>query len=93
MMHILPATVIVAGFLALAASMKRHQRDLLGRLLTHVQTRSTRMAGWFLLGIGWAVNAALLGPAMGTIVWCGELSLGAALTVTTLNWRTRRPSR
>ncbi|AOR79455.1 DUF3325 domain-containing protein [Novosphingobium resinovorum] len=93
MMHLLPALIAFAGFLALAAAMKRHQRDLLGKSLTEAQMQPVRMAGWLLLGAGWTVSAALLGLAMGTIAWLGELSLGAALTVATLNWRTGRRAR
>lgn len=93
MMHILPATVIFVGFLMIAACMKRHQRDLLGRMLTPPQVRLAKAGGWTLLATGFVIDAALLGPAMGSIVWFGELSLGAALTVATINWKTTRPSR
>lgn len=89
MIHLLPIVIALAAFLVLALSMKRHQRDLAGRSLPEAQARAARITGWLLLAVVWAVDTALLGPAMGTIVWFGEISLGAALTVCTINWKTR----
>lgn len=89
MIHLLPLATAFAAFLALALSMKRHQRDLSTRALTAARSRIARIAGWLLLALTWSVEAALLGPAMGTIVWFGQISAGAALAITTINWRGR----
>lgn len=93
MIHVLPLALIFAAFLSLAVSMKRHQRDLTGRALTDEQARAARAAGWVLLAAGLGIDIAVLGAAMGTIVWFGETSLGAALTVTAINWKTARRAR
>ncbi len=89
MIHLLSVTIAFAAFLALAVSMKRHQRDLAGRTVPPAQARMARITGWLLLALAWTIEAILIGPAMGTIVWLGELSLAAALTVCTINWKTR----
>lgn len=89
MTHLLPIAIAYAGFIALALATKRHQRDLIGRSLRAVQARTARFTGWLLLALACAIEVVLLGPAMGLIVWLGELSLAAALAVGTINWKTR----
>lgn len=91
--HALAIAMTCAAFLALAAAMKRHQRDLLGRTLPAPQARLARIAGWVLLVAAWALEAATVGPAIGTLAWIGETSLGAWLTIATINWRSGRPAR
>ncbi|MEE4451682.1 DUF3325 domain-containing protein [Novosphingobium resinovorum] len=90
MIHLLPLAIAIAAFVALAVSMKRHQRDFVGRLLPEPQARLARVTGWLLLGVVWAIDAALLGPAMGTLVWIGEASMGAWLTVAAITWKAAR---
>ncbi|PNU03427.1 DUF3325 domain-containing protein [Novosphingobium guangzhouense] len=90
MIHVLALALSFAAFLSLAVAMKRHQRDLTGRTLTDEQARAARTSGWLLLAGALGVNIAALGSAMGTIVWFGEASVGAGLTVTAINWAVNR---
>lgn len=90
MIHVLALIIACAAFLALAVSMKRHQRDLVGRSLPDTQARMARVTGWLLLAVVWAIEATLIGPAMGSIVWFGEASIGAWLTVAAINWKAAR---
>lgn len=87
MIHLVVIAVIGAAFLALAISMKRHQRDLLGRSLREGEASFARVTGWLLLALAWALDALALGPAIGTIVWTGEASVGAWLVVSAVTWR------
>ncbi|WP_404476280.1 DUF3325 domain-containing protein [Novosphingobium sp. BL-52-GroH] len=91
--HALAIAMICTAFLALAAAMKRHQRDLVGRMLPAPQARLARIAGWVLLAASWGLEAMTVGPAVGTLAWIGETSLGAWLTIATINWRSGRSSR
>lgn len=90
MIHVLAVAIAWAAFLALAVSMKRHQRDLVGRPLPERQASAARIAGWTCLAIAWTLEALAIGPALGTIVWVGETSLGGWLTVATIHWRANR---
>lgn len=93
MIHLIPVALACLAFLALAASMKRHQRDLLGRSLPDAQARMLRIAGWALIALVWIIDAMLAGPAMATLIWIGEASIGGWVTVGTINWRATRTAR
>lgn len=93
MIHVLAIAIAWAGFLALAVSMKRHQRDLVGRPLPEPQANGARIAGWACLAIAWVLEAFAIGPALGTIVWVGETSLGGWLAVAAIHWRANRAGR
>lgn len=93
MIHLLSLFGAVAAFLALAVSMKRHQRDLVGRALPDTQARLARLTGWALLVVVWGIEAALLGPAMGSIVWFGVASIGGWAIVALINWKSGRSAR
>ncbi|MFC0204654.1 DUF3325 family protein [Novosphingobium soli] len=93
MMHLLVFLMVLAAFLALAAGMKRHQRDLLGRTLPFGQTRVVRSAGWLLLAAGWVLDTVLLGPAVGTLAILGEASISAWLSIAIINRQSARAGR
>ncbi|WP_159979609.1 MULTISPECIES: DUF3325 domain-containing protein [unclassified Novosphingobium] len=93
MIHALAIALACAAFLMLAASMKRHQRDLVGRAVPEPRARLARIAGWVFIAVCWSLEAVVLGPALGTIVWIGELSMGAWLAIAFINWRSGRPTR
>jgi hypothetical protein len=73
--------------------MKRHQRDLAGRPLGPSASRLATAIGWLFLALVWALEAASLGPALGTIAWIGEVSVAAWVAVGTITWRAGRKSR
>jgi|GEM_PF-489496 len=89
LIHLIAILLCIAGFLALAVAMDRHQRDLLGRKLAPREARIARMAGGGLLVLALALDMIGLGAAYGAIVWFSHLSLGAAAMLT---WITRLAS-
>lgn len=88
--HLLAVVIAIGAFVALALGMKRHQRDLAGGPLGPARSRLARTTGWLLLALAWGVEAALCGPALGTLAWIGEISLAAWIAVGTLTWRATR---
>lgn len=93
MIHVLAIAMACAAFLMLAVSMKRHQRDLVGRAVPEARAKLARIAGWLLIALCWALEGWLLGPALGTIVWIGEISMGAWLAIAVIDWRSGRITR
>jgi hypothetical protein len=91
--HLGVLVLALGAFVALALGMKRHQRDLAGRPLSPAASRLATAIGWLLLALAWALEAAFLGPALGTIAWIGEISMAAWLTVGTITWRAARKGR
>lgn len=89
MIHVLAMLLTLAGFIALALSMARHQRDLTGRALAQSQALVARYAGWALLAGAFALDFAAFGGGYGTVAWCAHLSVGAWLTIALLHWRKR----
>ena len=79
-----------AGFLCLCASMKRHQKDLLGRRLTTGASTSLRACGILLLASAFAADLIAASPAMGVLFGCGHLTVGALVAVGILELRKLR---
>lgn len=73
----------LAGFTCLALAMEEHHRWLTGRAPAARTRRRLRLAGALLLAASWLSAAAAWGPAMGSIAWCGLLTLAAAPLVLT----------
>ncbi|SER83257.1 DUF3325 domain-containing protein [Sphingobium sp. YR768] len=88
MIHILAICASFLGFGCLCAAMARHQKDLLGRTLPRQAQRWLRGAGGAVLLVALATDMAELGAAYGTIAWFGHLTIGAAMAVTGLKWKT-----
>ena len=89
MTHILGLLFSLVGFAALALSMNRHQRDIIGRKLSDREQNLTRAAGWLSLAASLAVDIAGLGSAYGATAWFGHMSISAWIVVATLCWRKR----
>ena len=89
MIDILAALAALAGFAALALSMKRHQRDIIGRKLTDRERTLTRTAGWLAIAASLALDVSGFGPAYGAIAWFGHMSIAAWIVVAGLCWRAR----
>ncbi|WP_395335927.1 DUF3325 domain-containing protein [Novosphingobium sp. BL-8H] len=87
MIHILAILLTLGGFIALALSMSRHQRDLAGRVLAKAQARTARAGGYALLGLAFVADIAAFGGGYGAVAWCAHLSVGAWLTIALLHWR------
>lgn len=88
MIHMLAICASILGFGCLCAAMPRHQKDLLGRTLPRQVHRWLRRAGGALLLVALATDMAGIGPAYGAIAWFGHLTIGAAMAVTGLKWKT-----
>lgn len=89
MIHVVAMLLSFGGFIALALSMARHQRDLAGRTLAQNQALGLRYAGWTALAAAFAVDWVAFGGGYGTVAWCAHLSVGAWLTIALLHWRKR----
>lgn len=89
MTHILAVLFSLAGLGALALSMKRHQRDIIGRRLSERDQSLTRAAGWFSIAASLALDMVGFGPAYGTVAWFGHMSIAAWIVVAMLCWRAR----
>lgn len=89
-MTLLAALFALLGMLGLVLGMERHQGDLLKRRLPRQQQRYAAGLGWTALACAYAAAAIAWGPAMGTVLWFGLLSLGAMAVLLTLSWRSNR---
>ncbi len=89
MIHLLAVVLSLSGFAALALSMKRHQRDLIGRALSERERVLARSAGALAIAASLAVAMAGFGPGLGAIAWFGHMSLAAWIVVTALCWHAR----
>ena len=87
MIHILAVLMALTGFAALALSMKRHQRDMIGRKLSDRERYLVRSAGALAIAGCLAFDMAFLSPANGVIAWFGHMSIAAWFVVATLCWR------
>ncbi len=92
-MSLLPVLMLcVCGFACLALAMVRHQRDLLGRLLSPIPTHGLRASGWLcLLLAAWRLIAAQ-GWSLGLVSYSGCTSLAAGLVHLGLLLHARRRS-
>ena len=81
MLMLIAFVTCLAGFAALALSLPKHARDLLGPAGTPTGRRACRLAGWTLLALSVALCLAAQGAANGCIVWFG-LASSATLLVT-----------
>ncbi|MFV3131901.1 DUF3325 domain-containing protein [Niveispirillum sp. KHB5.9] len=68
----------LAGFAWLALAMEDHHHWLVGRRPSKRGGFTLRLLGWSLLALSWGAAAASWGPALGSIAWCGLLTLAAA---------------
>lgn len=93
MIQLLAVLLALAGLAAIAASMSRHQQDMIGRRLDPHDARAARAVGGLLLVMSLLADMFALGPARGVIIWCGHLSIGGWITVAWLCWRVSRRAR
>ncbi|MQP68289.1 DUF3325 family protein [Niveispirillum sp. SYP-B3756] len=77
-MSLLSWLLALAGFTLLALAMEEHHAWALGREIERPRQRLWRGLGFALLGLSWVAAAAGWGPAVGTVTWCGVLSVAAA---------------
>lgn len=89
MIHFVAILLAIGGFHALALSMTRHQRDLVGRALVARQASAARISGWALLAATFVIDVVTLGGGYGSVAWFAHLSVGAWLTIAVLHWRRR----
>lgn len=82
MIHCILFTLCLGGFILLLSAMVRHQQDWLRRKLSPVRSATLRRCGFLSLALAYVAAGAGLGWAYGTVVWCGWLTVAAALTVT-----------
>lgn len=84
--------LLLAGLAALALSMHKHHRDLLGTAPRRGRVLLLRGAGWALLGLSAAACIAGQGVSVGIVFWFGTLTVAALAVAAALTWRTRRRS-
>lgn len=82
--------VCTLGFIALAASMPRHQEQIFGKELGQPRSRVAAAAGWAMLGLGLAV--CLPGGVLSNMVsyWVGVLTFSALAVVLWLSYMAHR---
>ncbi|WP_343616181.1 DUF3325 domain-containing protein [Novosphingobium sp.] len=89
MTHLLTALPCLLGFALLLLAMARHQQDWLKRKLPPPTGRLLRISGFALLTAAFAIAGLGFGWTYGTLVWCGWLSVGSAITLTAQTNRER----
>lgn len=87
MMVLFAQMLTIVGFAALALSMPRHYRDILGRVPKSRVERAMRWAGWSLLGAGLSAAVASSGLAFGIILWAGLVTVAALFVAIMLAYR------
>jgi hypothetical protein len=82
--------LVMAGLICLSLSQSAHQRQLSRRALHRRHTYALRTIGAALLlaAAWWAAHTS--GWAIGLAVWCGAVSVCAAVWVFSLPWLVRR---
>ena len=84
-MVLLALLLSLAGFACLALAIERHHRQLLRRPLGEGRGRLLRLFGALALALCYGCIVADMGWALGSISWCGLLSLGAATVLLRLS--------
>ena len=87
------AVLCFAGFLCLCGSMKRHQKQLLGRRIDRTPSLRLRVVGFTLLAIALGIDLVVISLERGAIYWFGQMTVGALATVATLELRQRASTR
>ncbi|SEN17058.1 Protein of unknown function [Luteibacter sp. UNCMF331Sha3.1] len=82
--------IAIVGFMGLCLGMSRHQRDVLGRVLSPMRSALCKAFGWTALASSFALAIARDGAAMGAVYWAGMLSLAAVLVALWTTWFSRR---
>ena len=73
------------GLTCLSLAMAKHRSKAGLRVLPRPAV--ARIMGWLLLALSVIAAIAASGPAMGVVIWLGELSVAAALLVLLMSWR------
>jgi hypothetical protein len=81
MMHLLIWIMAQMGFVLLLSAMARHQQDWLRRKLSNSLSQALRGGGFALLILAFVTAAMGFGWGYGAVLWCGWLSVAAAVTV------------
>ncbi len=89
-MSLISWLLALAGFACLALAMEDHHHWLVGRRPSRRGAFTLRLLGWSLLALSWGSAAASWGPALGSIAWCGLLSVAAGPLVLTRTYVTPR---
>lgn len=79
MSHLLSFALCLAGFAALAFSVRRQQRDLIGRFLPLVTTYVLRVLGAGALALALLVLVAWRGWSFGLVMFSGHTSMAAGI--------------
>jgi hypothetical protein len=77
---LLAVALCYAGMVGLCLAMDRHHAQALGAKAPRRQ-RLLRWAGWLLLALALWPCLQIWGGAVGPVVWCGMLSVGAFAVV------------
>ncbi|MFY8092659.1 MAG: DUF3325 domain-containing protein [Niveispirillum sp.] len=77
-MSLLSWLLTLVGLFCLALAMADHHRWLMGHDPSTRTQRLLRGIGILLLTLSWLAAAGAWGPALGSIAWCGLLTVAAA---------------
>lgn len=90
-MLLLSAVLICLGFLALALSLDRHYRDVLGGKLSAGRRLALRSSGWLLLALGLVTCCLARGGQLGPVWFLGLAALAALVVLAVMSvvpsWR------
>lgn len=89
-MSLISWLLALAGLACLALAMEDHHHWLFGRPPSKWGIYNLRLLGWSLLALSWGAAAASWGPALGSIAWCGLLSVSAGPLVLARTYLTPR---
>ncbi|MEW6390745.1 MAG: DUF3325 domain-containing protein [Pseudomonadota bacterium] len=82
MIHLAVLLLAYAGFVALCASMAKHQVETLGRTLMLREQRLLRAAGWAGLAAAYGCAVVAVGWRFGSVLWVAAIMVaGLALTL------------
>ena len=84
MSHLVPFTLCVAGFAALAFAVRRQQRDIIGRRLPMAATYALRFAGACALLSALGFLVAEKGWGIGLVNFSGQTSIAAGIVLCAL---------
>lgn len=87
MMTLAAFVLTVAGFAALALSMLKHHRDLIGGALSARRRLGYRIAGWALLSTSLVLVLISEGASIGIALWFGLATMAALIVALLLTYR------
>lgn len=86
MIVLLAFVLMCLGFGALALSITKHHRDVVGVSVSPSRQKVLRLSGWVLLGFSLVLTLIARGPSIGLATWVGLLTVAALLVAVSLTY-------